>query len=177
MKKWIAILALLSLAIWGVFDIMNNDSKIEDTTVVVGLEPGNTAPDFKLPTLEGEQIKLSDFRGKKVIMNMWASWCPPCKAEMPDLQSFYIDHQAEGIEVFGINLTEAEKNKQDVTHFIEEYELTFPIVLDEKSQTADLYEVTTIPTTYIVDSKGKIAQKIVGMVTYERVKEIISKVD
>ncbi|GGD83724.1 peroxiredoxin family protein [Paenibacillus nasutitermitis] len=190
MKKTIVILMLLGLVIWGVYDINKNNIKPlnhaeteqsgteeMESNETVGLEKGNIAPDFTLPTLEGENLKLSDYRGKKVILNMWATWCPPCIAEMPHLQSFYKDHKTEGVAVFAINLTQAEKNRKDIPGFIADYELTFPVVLDEKSQVADLYQVTTIPTTYILDSKGRIEQKIVGPMTYDMMDEIMKQVE
>ena len=86
-------------------------------------------------------------------------------------------HKTDGIEVLAINLTEAEKNQEDVSKFITDYALSFPVVLDEKSHVADLYQVTTIPTTYILDSKGRIERKMVGPMTYEMMDEIMKKVD
>lgn len=139
-----------------------------ENSQVVGLVEGNLAPDFTLPTLEGDKLTLSEYRGQKIILNMWASWCPPCIAEMPDMQEFYTNHQTDGIEILAINMTESEKNIENVSKFIEDFSLTFPIVLDEKSQVADLYQVTTIPTTYILDSKRRVEQKIVGPMTYDK---------
>ncbi len=190
MKKTIIFIALSALVIWGVYDISKTDSKsfnnpqreqsdIADAKIgqAIGLEQGNEAPNFTLSAFEGEALTLADYRGKKVLINMWASWCPPCKAEMPDMQQFYQKHQADGIEVLSINLTEAENNKEDVSAFISDYEITFPVALDEKSQVADQYQVTTIPTTYIVDSAGNIERKIVGPMTYEMMEEIMSQVN
>lgn len=190
MKKIIIFIALSALVFWGVYDLSSNDAKplnkpqTEQSNTdeakysqAVGLEQGNEAPDFTLPTLEGDKITLSEYRGKKVIVNMWASWCPPCKAEMPDMQKFYQKHKTDGIEVLAINLTEAEKNKEDVSQFITDYVLSFPVILDEKSHVADLYQVTTIPTTYILDSKGRIERKMVGPMTYEMMDEIMKSVE
>lgn len=189
MKKGIVILALLALIIWGIYDINKSNSNLlnqqiqqsssnnSETVSIVGLEQGNLAPDFTLSTLEGEDLSLSDFYGKKVILNMWATWCPPCIAEMPHLQSYYTDHKSDNIEVFAINLTQSEKNITDVTQFISDFELTFPVVLDEESRVADLYQVTTIPTTFILNSKGEIEQKIVGPMTYEMMAELMKEIE
>lgn len=183
MKKIIVISALLALVIWGVYDIsvsksnpLNIPQSVTDdveNSQVVGLEEGNLAPNFTLPTLEGDKLTLSEYRGQKIILNMWASWCPPCIAEMPDMQEFYTNHQTDGIEILAINMTESEKNIENVSKFIEDFSLTFPIVLDEKSQVADLYQVTTIPTTYILDSKGRIEQKIIGPITYDKMVQMM----
>lgn len=189
MKKVVVIIALLALIIWGIYDINKSKSKslnhvqsgqanVEESenNIIVGLEQGNLASDFTLSTIEGERLNLSDYRGKKIILNMWATWCPPSIAEMPHLQSFYTDHETDGIEVVAINLTQAEKNRRDVPRFIADYELTFPVVLDEESQVANLYQVTTIPTTFILNSKGEIEQKIVGPMTYDMLDELMKQV-
>lgn len=180
MRKVMVIFALTVLVVWGVYDVYADQDKTNSSKEkpAIGLEKGNMAPDFALNTLQEDKIlRLSDLRGKKVILNMWASWCPPCVEEMPDLQAYYMDHQAEGIEVLAINLTEAEQNIDDVARFAESFELTFPIGLDKRSTTADLYQVTTIPTSYIIDTKGRIVHKVVGPMTYESLSTIMEQVE
>ncbi|REK76898.1 redoxin domain-containing protein [Paenibacillus paeoniae] len=186
MKKTIVIIALLFLVIWGVYDITNKESNsysdaqkeqmAAEPDFIVGLNSGNAAPDFTLSTPEGKDIKLSDLQGKKVILNMWASWCPPCIDEMPYLQAYYDDHQAEGVEVIAVNLTQAENNEDDVMRFIKDFELSFPVVLDRESRVANMYQVRTIPTTFILDSDGKVEQKIIGPLTYEMIDELMEQV-
>lgn len=189
MKKWIVLIGLTALIIWGAYDISKKDTvpwQKQQTEHIaegeqqeipeVGLNQGELAPDFTLLTTENEELTLSDYQGKRVIMNLWATWCPPCIAEMPHLQSFYSDHKEEGIEVIGINLTESEAKKEGVYQFINDFQLTFPVVFDEESQAANLYQVTTIPTTYILNSKGEIEQKIVGPMTYEIIEELMQQV-
>lgn len=190
MKKWFALIGLIALVIWGAYDILSKENsrpgqkKQAEHTVEeeqqerpkIGLNQGELAPDFTLLTTEGEGLTLSDYQGKRVIMNFWATWCPPCIAEMPHLQSFYSDHKDEGLEVIAINLTESEAKKEGVYPFIDEYQLTFPVVFDEDSLVASLYQVTTIPTTYILNSKGEIEQKIVGPMTYEIIEELLQQV-
>lgn len=124
---------------------------------------GNPAPDFALLTLEGEKITLSDYQGKKVILNFWATWCPPCKAEMPHMQSFYEKNKENGIEIIAVNLTKAEKHGKDkIADFIKEYGLTFPVPLDEDGSIGMQYQAFSMPTSYIIDTKGIITQKIIG---------------
>lgn len=119
------------------------------------------AADFELQTLSGDTIQLSDYQGKKVILNFWATWCPPCKAEMPHMQKFYEEHGDE-VEVIAVNLTSRDNGKEALASFIEEYGLTFPIPLDEEGEYGEIYEVISIPTTYVIDEKGDILHKIVG---------------
>jgi len=129
----------------------------------VGIEIGNLAPDFTLPTIDGQVVSLSSLRGKKVILNFWATWCPPCRQEMPDLEAFYSKHAKDKhVVVLGINLTSAEMSVNDVKKFVKEYKLTFPVLLAKTEETAVLYQAVTIPTSYIIDSSGVIRSKKIG---------------
>ncbi|MFC7785908.1 redoxin domain-containing protein [Rossellomorea sp. GCM10028870] len=128
-----------------------------------GLAKGDRAPDFKLTTLDGEAVKLSDYQGKKVILNFWATWCPPCKAEMPHMQSYYENNaEKENVEILAVNLTSMNDGEKAVHQFVDGYELTFPIPMDKEGAVGDEYRVFTIPTTYMIDTKGIIQHKIVG---------------
>jgi len=129
----------------------------------VGIEIGNVAPDFTLPTIDGQVVSLSSLSGKKVILNFWATWCPPCRKEMPDIEAFYSKHAKDKhVVVLGINLTSAEMSVNDVKRFIKEYKLTFPVLLAKTEETAVLYQAVTIPTSYIIDSSGVIRSKKIG---------------
>lgn len=123
---------------------------------------GNPAPDFTLSTLKGETVKLSDFKGKKVILNFWATWCPPCKAEMPHMQNFYEQQKDNGIEIIAVNLTNLDKGKAAIETFTKDNHLSFKIPLDENGTIGMQYQAFTIPTSYIIDSTGVITKKIVG---------------
>ncbi|GGC94499.1 thiol:disulfide interchange protein tlpA [Thalassobacillus devorans] len=130
----------------------------------VGLQKGQKAPDFELQTMEGETVKLSDYRGQKVMINFWATWCPPCRAEMPDMQKFY---ENEDIEILAVNLTQTESDASDVTEFVDDFGLTFPILMDEKIAVANQYEIKPIPTSYFVDSEGYIQYVALGAMNYD----------
>lgn len=140
-----------------------------------GLKIGETAPDFTLMSLEGQEMSLSDFRGKKVVLNFWASWCGPCRKEMPDMQKFYDAYKDKNVEVVAVNLTHFERKREHVDEFVKEYGLTFPIPLDVEKQQYDAYKVITIPTTYFLDEKGVIQQKHLGPMTYEFMENTIEK--
>ncbi|WBX80412.1 TlpA disulfide reductase family protein [Virgibacillus salarius] len=137
----------------------NSPSDIDE-----GLQVGKLAPDFTLKGLDGKKYRLSDFRGKKVMLNFWASWCPPCRDEMPAMQRFYQD---KDVVLLAVNLTSTERKKSDVTNFIKQYKLTFPILLDEAAEVSDRYQIKPIPTTYLIDSKGHIQYKAFGAMSYE----------
>ncbi|WP_087975184.1 peroxiredoxin family protein [Oceanobacillus rekensis] len=132
---------------------------------VEGTEIGNKAPDFELITMTGETVKLSDYEGQRVMLNFWATWCPPCREEMPDMQKFYKDKDAV---VLAINITNMETSKNKVTEFAEELGLTFPILMDEVGEVSTLYRISPIPTTYMIDSKGVIRHKQYGALDYEQ---------
>lgn len=184
-KNIIAVIALIGLIIWGVYDSGKDDKAMEsvlpvaekksqeDVNVPVGIEKGNLASDFELKTLDGQIIKLSDLRGKRVIVNLWATWCPPCRAEMPDMQKFYEENKDKGVVVLGVNLTASEKQPENIVKFIDEFGITFPIVLDEQNRVADTYRVVSIPTSYMVDSRGVIQQKVVGPMNKEMMEELV----
>jgi peroxiredoxin len=126
------------------------------------VKEGSPAPDFELTTLAGETVKLSDYKGKKVILNFWATWCPPCKAEMPHMQKFHEQNVENGIEIVAVNLTNLDKGQTEIENFAKEYGLTFDIPLDEEGTIGAQYQAFSIPTSYIIDSKGIITKKIIG---------------
>jgi peroxiredoxin len=143
-----------------------------------GLAKGDRAPDFELTTLTGEKVKLSDYKGKKVILNFWATWCPPCKAEMPHMQKYYEKNaEKENVEILAVNLTSMDEGKDKVQEFVDGYELTFPILLDVDGTIGEEYRAFTIPTTYMVDTKGMIQHKIVGPMNEEMMGEMVSGMD
>ncbi len=133
-----------------------------------GLEAGVNAPDFTLRNLEGESVSLADYKGKIVILNFWATWCGPCRKEMPDLEKYYREYNQD-VVVLAVNTD----SNNDVKGFADGLQLTFPIVLDEKSEILKQYEIISYPTTYFIDKKGVIQAKQIGEMNYELIKERI----
>ncbi|TCN24868.1 redoxin domain-containing protein [Mesobacillus foraminis] len=140
-----------------------------------GLEVKNRAPDFTLQTLNGDEVKLSDYRGKKVLLNFWATWCPPCKAEMPYMQEMYDKYKKEGFEILAVNSTVTEKSEKDVSEFVKKYELSFLIPMDEKNRVSSDYEILAYPTSFFIDANGVIRSKSVGGMTKEFLEKEIKK--
>lgn len=136
----------------------------------VGTGVGNIAPDFTLLNLEGEEVSLSDFRGKHVYLNFWATWCSFCDMEMPDLQRVYDEN--DDMVVLGVNVME---KLDEVKPYVEENGLTFPVVLDEEGMMGSLYLVRGMPTTYFIDKEGVILGSIPGMLTYDQMMDVLNQ--
>lgn len=112
------------------------------------------APDFTLKTLNGESVRLADLRGQVVMINFWASWCGPCRQEMPLLNKIHDDYHKAGFTLLGINLDE---QTSAAKAFLKTTPVTFPVLHDEGGKVADLYKNTAMPSSYFIDKKGKIA--------------------
>ncbi|MCH8339720.1 MAG: TlpA family protein disulfide reductase [Chloroflexi bacterium] len=122
---------------------------------------GFLAPDFTLETLQGETVTLSDLRGKAVVVNLWASWCPPCRAEMPALQAAYEADRGRGLEILAVDMT-YQDTEQDALRFIEEFGLTFTIPMDRDGTVARQYLLRALPSTFFVGPDGVITKVVIG---------------
>jgi peroxiredoxin len=141
--------------------------------IATGIRVGERAPDFTLQGLEGETVKLSDFRGKKVFVNFWATWCPPCQVEMPHMQRFYSEYKERDAVILSVNATQTEASKVVVKAFASHWELTFPIVLDTEGEVGKMYKVAAYPVTYLIDEQGVIRKKVQGPMNEEALKKAV----
>ncbi len=148
----------LTILAWGA------NPKAEISAGRVGQSNAVAAPDFVLTDLTGRTISLSDYRGKVLFLNFWATWCPPCRAEIPDFIEAYKENKDKGFEILGISVDT--KGKDVVASFVEKYKINYPVVLESRSKTQQLIEDYQpgqfIPTTIIIDKQGRIRQKHVG---------------
>ena len=126
-----------------------------------GPREGFYAPDFMLDTLQGEQVKLSNLRGKIVVVNFWTTWCPPCRAETPALETAYESYKDADVVILGVNLTDQDSLK-DVESFVQEFGLTYPILLDRDGAVGLLYQLNGLPTTFFISREGIIRTVVVG---------------
>ncbi|MDW7615715.1 TlpA disulfide reductase family protein [Peribacillus simplex] len=160
-KKIIASVVLLSLITIAIVQAMDNEPKGKDEKDSLGgLKIGAKAPDFNLKTLDGKQVELSDYKGKKVMLNFWATWCPPCKKEMPDMEK-YTQQAGDDVVVLAVNIDP----ENDVKSFVNNNGITFTIPLDSqsaKNPVNDLYNISFIPTTYFIDKEGIIRNKVIS---------------
>lgn len=162
-KKNTIILIILVLVVF-VF-LYSNDINKSPKQKNAGTKLGQYAPDFETEYLNGEKFKLSELKGKPIILNFWATWCIPCKREMPLLQKL---HNEGKIIVVGVNLQE---DKKTVEKFVEELNITFPIVLDKDGSLEAMYNVILKPATYFVDENGVIVDKKFGELTNKDLNE------
>ena len=116
-------------------------------------------PDFTLDLLDGKSVKLSDYRGKLVFLNFWATWCPPCRSEMPAMQALYDKLKDRGFVILAVDLAEEAGVVRD---YIRANKLTFPVLLDTSGAVGGTYGAESIPTTYIVDREGRILARGIG---------------
>ncbi len=151
--------ALILGMIWTVVSRVSPDQSQVQTGSVP--KEGFSAPDFTLSLLDGGEITLSELRGQVVLVNFWTSWCPPCRKEMPAIESVYRSYKDIGLVVIGLNLT-AQDSKPDVSAFVKEMGVTFPIALDVNNAVGNLYRVTALPTSFFIDRQGVIRSVIVG---------------
>ncbi|MDP4550106.1 TlpA disulfide reductase family protein [Alkalihalobacillus macyae] len=186
MKKAIFIIVVIGMVGWAVYDSISSTDATKEENVSkntmnstqsqgdgdgeaveseeVGIKEGQIAPNFKLQTLDGETVQLSDYRGERVIINFWATWCPPCRAEIPDFQKLY---EKKDAKILAVNLTETEENPEEVKGFIKEYGMTFPVLMDVNSDVSTTYQVRAYPTSYMIDSDGRIQFVAMGALNYD----------
>lgn len=122
---------------------------------------GFLAPDFTLQTLDGQVYTLSELQGRPLLINFWATWCPPCQAEMPAMQRIYQQYQDQGFLILAVNATHQD-TKSAILAFSREYRLTFPILLDTDGVVSQQYLVHAFPSSYFVDSQGIITEVVIG---------------
>ncbi len=144
-----AILALAFGVVWM------QSSKYEPLVV------GMNAPDFSLPDLQGKNQRLSAYRGKVIFLNFWATWCKPCKEEMPSMQVLWDNLKQEDFVMLAISMDRVTTTKE-IPPFIENMKLTFPILTDSWGQTDKRYKLMGVPETYIIDQNGVLREKVIG---------------
>lgn len=139
---------------------------------VQGVNQGNRGRDFSLETLEGTELSLQDYRGKVVLVNFWATWCAPCRNEIPDIQAAYEAYQDDGFVVLGINV---EESRQQLEPFVAELGMTYPVLLDETGQVLKMYRAIGLPTSVILDRDGVIQVRHVGFVTAAQLERYLAE--
>lgn len=144
-----AILAAVFAIVWL------QSAKYEPLTV------GKEAPDFRLPDLNDKEVRLSDFRGKVVFLNFWATWCKPCREEMPSMEVLYKNFEKDGLVILAVSIDRV-TTKKDIPPFVKGLNLTFPVLVDSWGQTDKKYKLMGVPETYVIDQQGILREKVIG---------------
>jgi peroxiredoxin len=140
------------------------------------LAQGQPAPDFSLKTLDGQAtVTLSELRGKGVILNFWASWCAPCRKEMPVLQQAHETYQAQGLAILAINVS-SQDTPAEAKAFVEELRLTMPVLLDEGSAAEEAFRILGLPTSFFIDSQGVVSRIHFGPVDEAQLEGYIAEI-
>jgi thiol-disulfide isomerase/thioredoxin len=198
MKKysWIIIAVLLVVLIGGasvLYDSLGSDYQMEqlathqppveaETAAADATIPGETeasaatAPDFAVVDADGNEVKLSDFFGKPIVLNFWASWCGPCKSEMPDFNEAYLE-LGEGIQFLMVNMTDGDRETLEIAKaFITDAGYSFPVLYDVNFDAAITYGVSSLPTTYFIDAEGNLVAYGMGAMNAETLQQGINMI-
>ena len=173
-KTWlyVNIVVAMMLIVGGIVVLFwMGEQGAEKSTPAQSAQMGATAPDFQLPSLTGEPITLSDYQGQVILVNTWATWCPPCKAEMPAIHEFYQLHQNDGFVVLAIN---SQEDAATVQRFINAQGFTFPVLLDTQASVLNQYKVRGLPTSFVIDRDGVIRYVHTGAITPQQLEDAIS---
>lgn len=128
----------------------------------VGVRIGDRVPDFSAPSLEGEDVALSDLRGQVVLLTVWATWCGPCRVEMPSIESLYQDYGERGFTVAAVSIDAGPRRLAEIEEFRDEYGLSFPILLDPENRITRTLNTIGVPENFVLDREGRIVKRVVG---------------
>lgn len=191
MKKYIILFAIIAVIFGSVFEV-NNYNKSNKKSQVESSQNNNAinsnsatntgvsketlkiqANDFKLQDLSGKEVSLSDFKGKKVYLNFWATWCPPCKGEIPDIEKLYNETKNSDLVILAVDIGE---DRDTVQSFLKSNNYNFNVLLDMDQSTASKYSISGIPTSYFINKDGTISAKRVGAMSLSEMKSYISSI-
>jgi peroxiredoxin len=154
------ILVFLAVAGLLVLFALNQKESFRKSFELKSLDVGRPAPNFEFPGLDGKIVSLSDYRGKVVLVNIWATWCPPCIDEMPSMEKLYNELQGENFKILAVSIDA--QGLKAVAPFMKAYKLTFPALIDSEGTIKNLYKATGVPESFIIDKQGILIKKIIG---------------
>lgn len=165
--------AMVALLIFKPASPASPSSSNPNRNSVIPMDVSFQAPDLTLIDLTGNQVSLADYRGQVILVNNWATWCPPCKAEMPDLQAYYEKHQHQGFVLIGI---ESGESASEVAQFVESFRLTFPIWLDPQGVALQVFQNYNLPNSYVIDRTGMVRLTWTGAIRAEVLEDYVTQI-
>jgi peroxiredoxin len=159
LSKSLLLLLFVAVLITGCSEQQGGQSQFS-----AGAVKGEPAPDFTLTDMQGQKVTLSDLKGKVVILNFWATWCPPCREEMPSMEQLYRRYGGQGLVILAVNVEE--NGMSAVKRFLQRTPYSFPILLDADAEVQNTYKVFRFPETFIIDRNGNIVEKVIGAIDW-----------
>jgi peroxiredoxin len=157
MKYRGAIFILVAVIALAVLFLLGQNNSYQKFSL---LETGRPAPNFTLPGLDGKMVSLSGYREHVVLVNIWATWCPPCVDEMPSMEALYQELEDENFEILAISIDAT--GTETVAHFMKKFNLSFPALMDPEGTIKSVYQTTGVPESFIVNKQGILVEKIIG---------------
>ena len=155
------------------FMYLNNSAASPDDLSAVPVQVDFASPKLTLEDLSGNTVSLDDYLGSVVLVNLWATWCPPCREEMPALQTFYEDHKADGFVLVAIN---QEEPREVVEPFVKEFGLTFPVWLDLNYQAEQEFDTMSLPSSFVIDRTGRVRLMWIGSISKKNLEKYVTDV-
>lgn len=172
MKKIIMILSILTLM--GTFTTAQDNPQMSDVQKKLynsgfGIPPQTmVAPEFSAENMDGKQVSLSSQKGKVILLNLWATWCPPCRAEMPSMEKLYQKLKNKNFTILAVSTpTPPRETREKIVNFINDNGYTFPVLIDDSKEISFQYGSGSIPTSWIIDADGKVIARFVGAMEWD----------
>lgn len=159
MKSKILLVSLIAIGV-GIIVLLQTKDSLVNRSEKPQHGKGVPAPDFVLPDLDGRRVRLSDLRGKVVLLNIWATWCAPCVEEMPSMEKLHQELQGEDFKILAVSIDTS--GAEAVAPFMKKHNLNFTVLLDAKETIKGPYQTTGVPESFIIDREGIIVEKVIG---------------
>ncbi|MCF6095169.1 TlpA family protein disulfide reductase [Microaerobacter geothermalis] len=174
--RWAVTLFVIASLVIGIkWYVGQQEEKLKYASLFLSKEyESYPATDFSLLDINGQEVTLSELKGKPVVLNFWASWCPPCREETPTFVKLYEKYK-EDVIFLGVNLTNTEQSVENVRKFIKDFSVSYQILLDEQGEVAKTYQITGIPETFFINRDGMVIYKYSGAIGQEELEILIKK--